>query len=152
MAIDGATVLVSILSSIVAGIAVAWTNHLLTLRLEKKRDSKKRIDDLNVQRRINAWKTLERAATIGTTQYDPDTIAKLKSDFDQAFAEIMLLGIFREVELADRYAEMASNGGEHEGITNLLNDLRDTLRAELNLQKVPPMNKYFRLLRIAKIK
>ncbi|MDR3374803.1 MAG: hypothetical protein P4L98_13835 [Ancalomicrobiaceae bacterium] len=141
MTIDATTIVAWLLSSsLVGAISGSVVNHLLTLW----RDSTKRREGLNIERRISAWKSLERAAFLNVENFDLEVENKLKGEFDYALAEVILLGTSHEVELAQRYAKEASEIGNAEALTDLLNELRAALRSELGLEKVPTSQFYFR--------
>ncbi|MDR3496037.1 MAG: hypothetical protein P4L82_15680 [Ancalomicrobiaceae bacterium] len=145
MPIDTTTVVVSLLSSVGGGAVVALVNHWLSFRNERK----KRLDELTIQRRIEAYKRLERGSQTGSDRdLDPIALNKMLDDFESAYAETMLLGTKREIELAQNMAVQLSTNRDSKALLPLLDEIRSNLRTDLRLDKAElGMNRFFRLHR-----
>jgi len=131
MAIDAVTVIVPLAASIVGGLIVAFANHWLT----SSRERSKRLAELTIQRRIEAYKRLERGSQIGSMAQENEQLEKLMADFESAYAETILLGTRREIELAHQMAEHRSFQNSSDGLIPLLDEIRDNLRRDLRLEK-----------------
>jgi hypothetical protein len=65
-------------------------------------------------------------------------------EFEKAVADIQLFGTPKQVELAQAFALGFAENGTH-SLDPLLNELRQELRKELNLESVEPKIKYLRI-------
>lgn len=134
--------ILSLISSIVGGLIVAFVNHAMT----KRREHQKKLNDLRIQHLIDSWRKIEKASVV-----DRSPSAKAKNDslydgLEDAIASIMLLGTEKEVELARKFSkELAAN--RISSADELLNALRASLRSELGLKSVADMNVFLRMRR-----
>lgn len=139
MPVDTATVAVSIISSIGGGAIVAFVNHRLTMGRERR----KRFEDLTLQRRIDAYKKLERASQTGPdASLASEVREKLLVDFESAYAETLLLGTRREIELAQELAARLASS-DSSALIPLLDEIRRNLRSDMGLETVSIGEKRF---------
>lgn len=94
--------------------------------------------NLRIQYLLESYRRLEGASDrqVMTDDY--------RRDIEQAIADVMLLGTPSQVELAHEFARAMVNQ-ESAGVEPLLQDLRMTLRRELDLEPVPPSRLWLRL-------
>jgi hypothetical protein len=117
-----------------AVVVVGWyVAHYLTVR----RDQANKRRDLRVQYLIEAYRRLEFAGNRPLTE-------KIAPEFERAVADIQLFGTPKQVELAQAFALGFAEKGTHP-LDPLLNELRQELRRELNLEPVQPSIKYLRI-------
>ena len=117
-----------------AVVIVGWyVAHYLTA----KRDQTNKRRDLRVEYLIEAYRRLEFAGNRPLTN-------DVATEFEKAVADIQLFGTPRKVELAQAFALGFAEKGTH-SLDPLLNELRQELRKELNLESVEPSIKYLRI-------
>jgi hypothetical protein len=115
-------------------IIVGWyVVHYLT----GKRDQANKRRELRVQYLIEAYRRLEFAGNRPLTK-------EVAPEFEKAIADIQLFGTPKQVELAQAFALGFAKNGMH-SLDPLLNELRQELRRELNLESVQPSIKYLRI-------
>jgi hypothetical protein len=123
---------VAIIAAIV--IVVGW-RVVHRQEMQRDRDSKRR--DLRIGYLIDAYRRLEYVSN------RPISL-EMTPDFEKAIADIQLFGTSKQVELAQTFAvEFAENGVAQ--LDPLLSELRQDLRAELDLDTVSPRIKYLRM-------
>lgn len=116
---------------------IAILGWIVAHRLTAKRDLANKRRELRVKYLIDAYRQLERAGN----RLDPSS---KWSDLESAIADIQLFGTPKQVEMAKRFAdEFAKNRSA--SLDELLFDLRETLRAELQLEPVESQIKYLRI-------
>jgi hypothetical protein len=106
-------------------------------RLAAARDRANKRRELRVQYLIEAYRRLEFVSNRPIT---PVTAR----DFEQAIADIQLFGTGRQVDLARDFAKGFAQNGTH-SLDPLLDDLRQSLRAELSLEVVKAKITYLRM-------
>lgn len=117
-----------------AVVIVGWyVAHYLT----GKRDQTNKRRDLRVQYLIEAYRRLESAGNRPLTQ-------EVAPEFEKAVADVQLFGTRKQVELARTFALGFAKNGTH-SLDPLLNELRQELRKELNLESVPANITYLRI-------
>lgn len=84
---------------------------------------------------IQAWERLEKASNRQDNSYN--------TDIETAIADIQLFGTKRQIELAQQFAEEIARNKESSTL-ELLILLREDLRKELRLEKVPRKFKFLR--------
>lgn len=101
-----------------------------------KRDKRNKQKELRVNYLIEAWRKLEYAAN----RKDVDLVEYL----EKLIGDIQLLGRKKQIEMIQRLAyELTKNQGG--SIIEILNELRQDLRKELNLEKIATEIKIFRI-------
>ena len=106
-------------------------------RLFAARDRANKRRELRVQYLIEAYRRLENVSN--------RPISKATApDFEKAIADIQLFGTPQQVALAKEFAVGFAQAGTHT-LDPLLNDLRDSLRAELDLEPVSVGITYLRM-------
>lgn len=119
---------------IAAVVIIGWyVAHYLT----GKRDQANKRRDLRVQYLIEAYRRLEFAS-------NRPLINEVVPEFEKALADIQLFGTPKQVALAQSFALGFAEKGTHP-LDPLLNELRQELRKELNLESVQPSIKYLRI-------
>ena len=115
-------------------IILGWyVAHLLTARRE--RINKRR--DLKITYLIEAYRKLELSA-------NRDDQSKYRNNTESAIADIQLFGNKKQIELSQQFSnEIAQNSCGH--LNKLLIELRDDLRKELSLDRMPKKINYLRL-------
>jgi len=118
--------------TVLVAISAGWLGHHLAARRDLLNERRK----LRVAYLLEAYRKLEKAGN----RTDPETAWPL---LESAIADIQLLGSPHQVDLARQFAlEMAQ---QHTALLDpLVNDLRDTLRSELELQRVRETVTYLR--------
>jgi hypothetical protein len=106
-------------------------------RLSAKRDRANKRRELRVQYLIEAYRRLEH---VSNRPIDPEAT----TDFEQAIADIQLFGTPRQVSLSREFAVQFARVGTHP-LDPLLNDLRNTLRTELDLEPIEYGITYLRM-------
>ena len=124
------TVIFSLLSAIIGGLVA---HRLALLRQKFVTQNEIRIEFL-----IDAYRQIERNSNVPKGRYDA-------SQLEAAIADIQLLGTKRQTELAQQFATNFASEGQA-SLDELLADLRDTLRRELELETVPKTVKYLRVI------
>ena len=135
-------IVVSLISSIIGGLIVAFANHVMT----RRREHEKKLSDLRIQHLIDSWKKIEKASVADHSEKGKDKKNALYDGLEDAIASIVLLGTKKEVELARMFAIELSHGAGASS-TELLNALRASLRIELGLEGVEDMNVFLRMRR-----
>jgi len=101
-----------------------WFGHHLSMRRDLAGERRK----LRVSYLLEAYRRLEGAA-------NRDDTSRCRPDYESAIADIQLLGSPRQVSLARQFAiEIATK--RTSSLDDLLFDLRQSLRAELELESV----------------
>ena len=86
---------------------------------------------------INAWRSLESASNRENNDF--------LENFETSIADIQLFGTKKQIELAQKFAvELSENKSANN--LDLLIDLRNDLRKELQLEKVPDIFKFLRIV------
>jgi hypothetical protein len=106
-------------------------------RLSATRDRANKRRELRVQYLIEAYRRLENAS-------NRPSLKGVVSEFEKAIADIQLFGTPRQVALAQEFALGFALAGTH-SLDPLMNDLRNSLRAELDLEPVTEGIKYLRI-------
>ena len=106
-------------------------------RLSATRDRANKRRELRVQYLIEAYRRLENAS-------NRPSLKAVVSEFEKAIADIQLFGTPRQVALAQEFAVGFARAGTH-SLDPLMNDLRSSLRAELDLEPVSAGIKYLRI-------
>jgi hypothetical protein len=101
-----------------------WSAHALSARRDLANERRK----LRVSYLIEAYRRLES----GANSSDPKT---KQSQLESAIADIQLLGSPSQVNMARHFAKSISENGES-SLDELLYDLRNSLRTELQLECV----------------
>jgi len=114
-------------------VAVGWR---VTHRFEMERSRAAKRRELKVQYLIDAFRQLEY---VSNRPIGPITAP----GFEKAIAGIQLFGTARQVELAQQFATGMAEHRMH-SLDELLADLRQSLRVELDLERVPEGIKYLR--------
>lgn len=118
--------------TVVVAISGGWLGHHLAARRDLLNERRK----LRVAYLLEAYRKLESAGNRG----DPESAWPL---LESAIADIQLLGSRQQVELARQFAlDMAQLHTAQ--LDPLVNDLRDSLRSELQLQDVRETVTYLR--------
>jgi hypothetical protein len=139
---DLSPIIISLLSSIVGGLIVAFVNHAMT----RRREHEKKLADLRIQHLIDSWRKIEKASAIDHSPASKDRKNSPYDGLEDAVASIMLLGTEKEVELARKFSrELAEKSTS--SADELLNALRASLRVELGLKSVTEMNVFLRMSR-----
>jgi hypothetical protein len=105
--------------------------------LTAKRDLANKRRELRVRYLIDAYRQLESAGN----RSEPSS---KWSELESAIADIQLFGTPNQVEMAQRFADEFAES-RTASLDELLFGLRDTLRAELQLEKVESQIKYLRI-------
>jgi hypothetical protein len=125
----------SIIQWVVIFVAVVgwWVAHYFSSRRDLTNERRK----LRVEYLLEAYRKLERAS-------NRNDIKQYWSDFETAIADIQLLGSPRQVSLARRFAiSMAKDSTAP--LDDLIFDLRQSLRSELQLELVNENVVYLRI-------
>lgn len=94
--------------------------------------------DIRTQYLLDAYRSIEAASN---RPMDPTAARHLEA----ALADVQLLGTAAQVEAAHRFAdEFVGNGGADTGM--ILNELRDELRADLDLGPLPDRRTHLRIV------
>jgi hypothetical protein len=118
------------------GAAIVAMGWRVTHRYEMERGRAAKRRELKVQYLIDAFRQLE---SVSNRPIGPETAP----DFEKAIADIQLFGTARQVDLAQQFAAGIAQNGAH-SLDDLLADLRQSLREELDLDRVPDQIKYLR--------
>lgn len=103
-----------------------WAAHALTSKRDIANERRKQ----RLAYLLEAYRKLESCAN----PHDPTTIW---AAFESAMADIQLLGTARQVELAQKVAHsVANNRGKGASLDELLFEIRQSLRAELQLEHI----------------
>jgi hypothetical protein len=129
--------IVPLASSLIGGLVVALVNHVMT----KRREHEKKLAEVRIEHLIKCWKQIERASNTENVT-DRAELSRRYDDLEDAIASIVLLGAKKEVEAARRFAVALSEGSD-KSATELLQSLRDSLRAELELEPVQGLGHLF---------
>ena len=124
-------------SSVTGGLVVALVNHFMT----KRREHEKKLAEVRIEHLIKCWKQIERASNTENVT-DRAELNRRYDDLEDAIASIVLLGAKKEVETARKFA-VAHSEGTDKSATELLQSLRDSLRAELELEPVEGLGHLF---------
>ncbi len=126
-------------AQLLATIAVAtlgwWAVHYLTARRDLANERRK----LRVSYLLEAYRRLESAS-------NREDMGPHRSSFETAIADIQLLGSVHQVALARKIGLDMSNHKTAQ-LDPLILDLRQSLRAELELEPVSEPISYFRFLK-----
>jgi hypothetical protein len=129
--------IVPLASSIIGGLVVALVNHFMTRRRERD----KKLADVRIEHLIKCWKQIERASNTENVT-DRAELNRRYDELEDAIASIVLLGAKREVETAREFAGSLAQGTDKPA-TELLQSLRESLRAELELEPVEGLGHLF---------
>lgn len=91
--------------------------------------------DVTIEYLIQAWGKLEKASNRKDNRYN--------TEIETAIADIQLFGTKRQIELAQQFAEEIARNKESSTL-ELLVLLREDLRKELKLERVPRKFKFLR--------
>lgn len=123
--------LIPLLTTAIITIVGWYIVHLLST----KRDRRNKQRELRINYLIEAWRKLEYASNrkeINATEY-----------VEKPIADIQLFGTKKQIELSIKIAnELAETKGSN--LIELLTELRQDLRKELNLEKIETPIKVFR--------
>ena len=112
--------IIKILTTVLSAL-LGW---VIAHKLTSKRDLYNKKREIRINFLIEAYRKLERSIHNNVGE-----------DFEKAISDIQLLGSKHQVELAkDAAVQFARN--KNVDLENLLFDLRESLRSELNLEKV----------------
>lgn len=110
--------------TLVVAVLGGWSGHHLSMRRDLAGERRK----LRVSYLLEAYRRLEGAANRGDA-------SRCRPEYESAIADIQLLGSPRQVSLARQFAiEIATK--RTSSLDDLLFDLRQSLRAELELEPV----------------
>lgn len=101
--------------------------------LRKNTQIKKK--EVTIEYLIQAWGKLEKASNRKDNRYN--------TEIETAIADIQLFGTNRQIELAQQFAEEIARNEESSAL-DLLVLLREDLRKELKLERVPRKFKFLR--------
>lgn len=121
MKIEYTSLLISILA-----IFISILSWFIIHVLNQKRDFANKRKELRIKYLITAWELLESASNRKN--------CVLGSNLEKAIASIQLFGTSKQIHLSQKYAKMLSENTPID-YTELLNELRDDLRKELNLDR-----------------
>lgn len=91
--------------------------------------------EVTIEYLIQAWGKLEKASNRNDNRYN--------TEIETAIADIQLFGTKRQIELAQKFAEEIARNKESSTL-ELLVLLREDLRKELKLERVPRKFKFLR--------
>lgn len=91
--------------------------------------------EVTIEYLIQAWGKLEKASNRKDNRYN--------TEIETAIADIQLFGTNRQIELAQQFAEEIARNKESSAL-DLLVLLREDLRKELKLERVPRKFKFLR--------
>lgn len=94
--------------------------------------------EVTIEYLIQAWGKLEKASNRKDNRYN--------TEIETAIADIQLFGTKRQIELAQQFAEEIARNKESSTL-ELLILLREDLRKELKLDRVPRKFKFLRFLK-----
>lgn len=103
--------------------------------LSKRRDLLNKKKEIRINYLIQAWRLLEAASNRNNNN--------LSSNIETAIADIQLFGTKKQIELAQKFAEEIATHKSSSSL-ELLILLREDLRNELKLEKVPNKFKFLR--------
>jgi hypothetical protein len=109
-------------------------------RLAAARDRANKRRDLIVEYLIQAYRRLESCSNRADGPYDSTAL-------ESAVADIQLLGSPEQVTLVQRFAEEFA-ASRDSSVDELLASLREELRSELGLKRVPRDVKYLRVINL----
>jgi hypothetical protein len=133
------TILLSLISALLAGLVVAIANHWMT----RTRELEKKTTDVRVEYLIECCLKFEKASCLGSNP-SLETIEESYEDIESAFSKIMLLGDPNEIAAVKKFAqEFASS--KNASAESVVNSLRDSLRKKLGLE---PAGKWDLFLRV----
>jgi hypothetical protein len=135
MNMDWSLVVPTATTLILAGLGWYIVHHL-NMRREITAEKRK----LRVSYLLEVYRKLEGAANRLSS-----TTEQHMRDIESAIADIQLLGTPNQVELAVEFATAFGNI-KSASLDPLLADLRDSLRAELELEKIPVKLKFLRYI------
>src|SRR6218665_822827 len=104
----------------------------------RKRDKENKQKELRINYLIEAWRRLEYASN----RKGVDTIEYL----EKPIADIQLFGTIKQIEIAQKFADSLVNNQEG-NLIELLEELRQDLRKELNFEKASLKIKILRIPR-----
>ena len=116
---------------------VALVNHVMT----KRREHEKKLAEVRIERLIKCWKQIERASNTENVTDRAELIVATTTSKTPSPASCYS-GAKKEVEAARRFAVALSEGSD-KSATELLQSLRDSLRAELELEPVQGLGHLF---------
>lgn len=117
--------------SVILAAALAIGGWYVAHALSGRRDTANKRRELRLQYLIEAYRRIERVANQGVISSD------LAPELERAIADVQLFGSARQVGLVQSFANDFSQTG-HGNPSDLLVDLRQDLRKELQLEAVPP--------------
>ena len=104
--------------------------------LARKRDFENKKKELRINYLIEAWRKLEHS--VNRKNEDPT------HDVEKSIADIQLFGTAKQIELAIKVVTDLVNN-KNASLDDILEELRQDLRKELNLEKVSSRIQIFRL-------
>ena len=114
--------------------------------MTKRREHEKKLAEVRIEHLIKCWKQIERASNT-ENMTDRAELSRRYDDLEDAIASIVLLGAKKEVEAAPSFAAALAEGSDNSA-TELLQSLRDSPRAELELEPVEGLgHSFFRMHR-----
>ena len=120
----------------ISGLIITIIGWFFLHELTKRRDNANKRKELRITYLIEVYRKLEyvsNRSNIDTTEY-----------MEKSMADIQLLGTKKQVELAQAVIKEMSETHEA-SLDELLYELKQDLRKELNLETVPYPNKYLRI-------
>lgn len=127
------TLFLQLVGTLAVAIAGGWLGHSLAATRDLTNERRK----LRVTYLLEAYRRLESAS-------NRDDIKNVTGNFESAIADIQLLGSREQVELARSFAKEMSDHGTST-LDTPMQDLRQSLRAELDLEPVQATIIYMRL-------
>jgi len=128
------TIVTPLLSALLGGTIVAVVTHLLTSRRERQRNKR----EFNLKYLIDAWKNLNKGSR------DDVGIHEKAPALESAIADVQLFGSPAQIRMAQKIAQEMTEANTS-NTTDLLHDLRDGIRRELELEKAPEGAFFFRI-------
>ena len=121
----------------IIGVLIIVIGWFVGYFLSKRHDAINKRKEMRINYLINAWRSLESASNRENNDF--------LENFETSIADIQLFGTKKQIELAQKFAvELSENKSANN--LDLLIDLRNDLRKELQLEKVPDIFKFLRIV------
>ena len=121
----------------IIGVLIIVIGWFVGYFLSKRQDAINKRKEMRINYLINAWRSLESASNRENNDF--------LENFETSIADIQLFGTKKQIELAQKFAvELSENKSANN--LDLLIDLRNDLRKELQLEKVPDIFKFLRIV------
>ena len=121
----------------IIGVLIIVIGWFVGYFLSKRQDAINKRKEMRINYLINAWRSLESASN----RENNDFIEQ----FETSIADIQLFGTKKQIELAQKFAVELSKNKSADNL-DLLIDLRNDLRKELQLEKVSDTFKFLRIV------